>query len=227
LFIEKPAVNNLEILDQLAVKIKSYGIKTYVACNLRFHPCIRYLKEFLEKRTDIKINEVNIYCGSYLPEWRSETDFRKNYSVSNEMGGGVHLDLFHEIDYAYWLFGMPISFRNFKSSKSTLDIDAFDYANYLLVYDNFNVSIILNYYRKDPKRLIEIVFHNDTWSIDLLSNVIFNNKSEIVFNEKNFNMQNTYKDQMNYFLDHLKSNTRPMNSLGESIEVLKICLING
>jgi predicted dehydrogenase len=224
LFIEKPAVHDIKIIDELSVKIKNYGIKTYVACNLRFHPCIRYLKNNIEK--NCKINEVNIYCGSYLPDWRSELDFRKNYSVSHMMGGGVHLDLFHEIDYTYWLFGKPISTRNFKSSKSTLEIEAFDYANFLLIYKNFNVSIILNYYRKDPRRLIEIVFNDDTWTINILNNTILNNKSEIIFQDNDFNILDTYRDQMLYFIEKISSNQIPMNSFSESINPLKIALNN-
>lgn len=226
LFIEKPAVNEIKIVDELAVKIKNHSIKTYVACNLRFHPCIRYLKSNLEKNCKMIINEVNVYCGSYLPDWRSEIDFRKNYSVSHILGGGVHLDLFHEIDYTYWLFGMPISTRNFRSSKSTLEIDAFDYANYLLIYKNYNVSIILNYYRKDPRRLIEIVFNDDTWTIDLLNNSILNNKSEIIFQDKDFNILDTYKYQMLYFIEKISSDQMPMNSFSESINPLKITLNN-
>lgn len=226
LFIEKPAVNEIKIVDELCSKINKNGIKTYVACNLRFHPCIRYLKNYLVKNCKKIINEVNVYCGSYLPDWRSELDFRKNYSVSNVLGGGVHLDLFHEIDYTYWLFGMPLSTRNFKSSKSTLEIESCDYANYLLIYKNFNVSIILNYYRKDPRRVIEIVFNDDTWTVDLLNNSILNNKSETIFQDKDFNILNTYRDQMLYFIEKISSDQMPMNSFPESINPLKITLIN-
>ena len=226
LFIEKPAVNEIKIVDELSIKINKHGVKTYVACNLRFHPCITYLKNNLENNFKMIINEVNIYCGSYLPDWRPELDFRKNYSVSHVLGGGVHLDLFHEIDYTYWLFGMPECSRNFKSSKSTLEIGAYDYANYLLKYKNFNVSIILNYYRKDPRRLIEIVFNDDTWTIDLLNNSISNNKSEIIFQDKSFNILDTYRDQMLYFIEKISSNQMPMNSFSESVNPLKITLNN-
>lgn len=224
LFIEKPAVNEIGLLDELSVKINHHGIKTYVACNLRFHPCIIYLKNYLMQHCKMIINEVNVYCGSYLPDWRPDLDFRKNYSVSHVLGGGVHLDLFHEIDYTYWLFGMPLLSKNFKSSKSTLKIDAYDYANYLLTYKNFNVSIILNYYRKDPKRTIEIVFNDDTWIIDLLKNTIVNYKSETIFKDDAFDIQNTYKDQMSYFIEKISTDQIPMNTFSESINPLKIAL---
>ena len=78
--------------------------KIYVGYNLRFHPLLKYLKKYLSQSND-KLLSVNIYAGSYLPDWRKNTNYVKSYSASKRKGGGVELDLSHEIDYASWLFG--------------------------------------------------------------------------------------------------------------------------
>jgi predicted dehydrogenase len=226
LFIEKPAIHSLENADNLLLLIRNGKIKTYVACNMRFHPCITFLKNKIDNET-LRINEVNVYCGSYLPNWRPGKDFRTIYSANASMGGGVHLDLFHELDYTTWVFGLPVKSQSILRSSSSLNIDAIDYANYQLEYESFTANIVLNYYRKDAKRKIEIVFENEIYIIDLIKNVVIDKNDSIIYENSNFVISNTYKDQMNYFLDHLKSNTRPMNSFGESLEVLKICLVNG
>uniref|UniRef100_UPI00404899B3 Gfo/Idh/MocA family protein n=1 Tax=Algoriphagus sp. TaxID=1872435 RepID=UPI00404899B3 len=226
LFIEKPAIHSLENADNLLRLIINGKIKTYVACNMRFHPCITFLKNKIDSET-LRINEVNVYCGSYLPDWRPGKDFRTIYSANASMGGGVHLDLFHELDYTTWLFGFPAKSSSLLRSSSSLDIDAIDYANFLLEYTSFTASIILNYYRKEAKRTIEIVFENEIWIIDLLNNVITGKNDSIIYENTNFSISNTYYDQMNYFIDHLKSDTQPMNSFDESLKVLKICLVNG
>jgi predicted dehydrogenase len=226
LFIEKPAIHSLENADNLLRLISNGKIKTYVACNMRFHPCITFLKNKLATET-LKINEVNVYCGSYLPDWRPGKDFKTIYSANASMGGGVHLDLFHELDYSTWLFGFPVKSHSILRSSSSLNINSIDYANYLLEYDSFAASIVLNYYRKEAKRTIEIVFDNEIWLIDLINNIITDKNVSIVYEAPNFAICNSYNDQMSYFIDHLKSNTRPMNSLDESLEVLKICLVNG
>ena len=142
------------------------------------------------------------------------------------MGGGVHLDLFHELDYTTWLFGIPKKSSSFFRSSSSLEIDAIDYANYLLEYGSFTANIILNYYRKEPKRQIEILTENETFIIDLIRNEIKNDKGELIYSDLNFEIKDTYFHQLNYFINCLKSQETPMNSFFSSIEILKICLNN-
>lgn len=226
LFIEKPPISSLENIKILEKTIQESEIITYVACNLRFHPCIQYIKEHLISNTK-RINEINIYCGSYLPNWRPNKNFREIYSVNPDMGGGVHLDLYHEIDYTCWLFGIPEKSQNVLRNVSSLKIDSIDYANYLLEYESFSVNIILNYYRKDVKRSIEIIFEDETWMIDLIRNNIKNQNEFIIFEISDFSIEKSYYLQMQYFIEHSINKRKPMNCLKESLDVLKICLNNG
>lgn len=225
LFIEKPAIHSLDNYEKLIKIVNDNNIKTYVACNLRFHPCLKFLRDKINSEKLI-INEVNVYCGSYLPNWRPGTDFRKNYSAIASMGGGVHLDLFHELDYTVWLFGLPIESKSFLKNSSSLNISSVDYANYILGYDSFTSNIILNYYRSRPKREIEIVFENEIWNIDLIRNEIKTDSEEFLYRNSSYEISQTYSEQLEYFIDCLKNNKYPMNSLSESIEILKICLKN-
>lgn len=220
LFIEKPVFDNLHV-DKLLEEIEQKGITTYVACNLRFLDCIGFVKEFINGR---RINEVNSYCGSYLPDWRPGKDFREVYSANKEMGGGVHIDLIHEMDYVYWLFGPPDSILSTKRSNSSLEIPAIDYANYLLQYPLFCVNIVLNYYRRDSKRNLEVLFEDGTLIVDLLTNkVCFNN--EVIF-ESDKKIADTYKDQMKFFINNVLGNKIKLNSVKEAVEVLKLCITN-
>jgi predicted dehydrogenase len=225
LLIEKPAIHSLDNYNILIKLINQEKIKTYVACNLRFHPCIIYLRNKIKKE-NLKINEVNVYCGSYLPDWRPGKDFRSTYSSIASMGGGVHLDLIHELDYTIWLFGLPNESKSFLKSASSLNIDSVDYANYVLGYDTFTVNIILNYYRRKPKREIDIVLEKEILTIDLINNSIKNDQDDFLFQDNTFNVNETYINQIKYFINCLKNNETPMNSLPEAIEILKICLQN-
>lgn len=223
LFIEKPLFNSLQSA-QILNKVSAAGNSTYVACNLRFLDSLNYLKNILLPR--ILINEVNVYCGSFLPEWRKEIDYKLSYSAHQELGGGVHLDLIHELDYVYWLFGKPMQVLSYKSSKSTIGINAIDYANFLLEYDKFAVNVILNYYRKDLKRTMELVCSDDTYIVDLSSNTVTSTKN-ILF-ESDQTIADTYKMQLEYFIGRVtnsaKKKEKMMNDVYEAFEVLKICL---
>lgn len=221
LFIEKPLNSSLDIEDLIDV-INSKKIYTYVACNLRFLDCIRFVKEKLSKDLIDQINEVNVYCGSYLPDWRPNIDFRQTYSTNLKLGGGVHLDLIHELDYIYWFFGVPKEvFRRFKN-QSSLKISTYDYANYLLDYERFSANIVLNYYRKDSKRSLELVFENETWCVDLIKNQVLKN-NQVIFSSQQ-NILETYQLQMQYFISNLKNNVKSMNTVNNAFEVLKICI---
>lgn len=223
LFIEKPAIHSLNNAEKLVAIIEETKIITYVACNLRFHPCIGFLKNKIETES-LRVNELNVYCGSYLPDWRPEKNFKTIYSANAAMGGGVHLDLFHELDYTTWLFGFPNNSKSILRNISSLEIDAVDYANYSLQYDTFTANIVLNYYRRKPKREIEIVLEGDTWLVDLIKNEIKNDAGEYLFKAVDFNVKDTYLLQLDYFIGCLKNKHQPMNSFKESIEILKICL---
>jgi predicted dehydrogenase len=196
-----------------------------VACNLRFHPGIQFLRNYLSQCRS-KVNEVNVYCGSYLPDWRPNVDFKKVYSANLNMGGGVHLDLIHELDYTIWLFGQPVKFSGFQSNTSTLQIDAPDYAHYLLNYPGFNASISLNYYRRDPKRVIEVVLEDETLTVDLIKNKVSNSREELFYADSDFTILDTYTAQLNYFLENLLNKEVPMNTFEDSLAVLKIALTN-
>lgn len=219
LFIEKPLFDTINY-SELVQGITNLGTKTYIACNLRFLDSLQYLKSKLINR---RINEVNVYCGSYLPDWRPDVDFRKVYSANKEQGGGVHIDLIHEIDYIVWLFGIPVDLKKTFLSQSSLNISAFDYANYLFIYNEFCANIILNYYRRDAKRTIEVVCEEGTFIVDLLKNTVTFN-GEIIF-KSNQKILNTYDSQMSFFIDNLESqNEFIFNNINEAYNILKLCL---
>ena len=224
MIIEKPAIHTLLHSEKLIKDVKNSNVLTYVACNLRFHPCIQFLKKQISKNLVGRINEVNIYCGSYLPDWRPNKDFRKFYSANVEMGGGVHLDLFHELDYTCWIFGTPTKTSRIVKSSSSLNISASDFASYQFEYPEFIASLTLNYFRRKQKREIEVVSDIGTVTIDLINNKVVTDEGIVLFESPKFTIIDTYVDQMSYFIKLLKNKKEGMNDLVESLEILKICL---
>ncbi len=224
LFIEKPVFAELGH-DDIIKEIEEKQILTYVACDMRFMDSLTWLHQYVaEHKLELRINEINCYCGSYLPEWRPGTDFRKCYSAIPELGGGVHIDLIHDVDYVYWIFGKPDNHKAIFRNVSSLNIRAYDYANFNLVYPDYCANVVLNYYRRDAKRYMEILFDNCTWTVDMLKNEITSSNGELIYRSEQTGADE-YEAQMRYFMDLVKQGaTTSMNTASEAYDVLNICL---
>ncbi|MDC3237836.1 gfo/Idh/MocA family oxidoreductase, partial [Schleiferiaceae bacterium] len=92
-------------------------------------------------------------------------------------------------------------------------------------YEDFTVSLTLNYFRRDSKRVVEVITSETTLECDLLNNRITDLRTaEVVFESKAFMSSDTYKRQMEYFLNCIEFKNQPMNSLSESMRTMELCL---
>ena len=221
LFIEKPLASRLSDAQLAAAAISQRSMLAYIAYPLRFHQLLQELKATISPDLG-RVEEVSVYNGSYLPNWRRNMDFRLSYSADPELGGGVHLDMSHEIDLVYWLFGKPESSRALLRNKSSLGIDSYDYANYRLLYPKFCASIVLNYYRSQPCRTIDIVMPDKVIQADVLAGTIkINGAISYTFSGK---LEDMYEAQLRYFIDAIKTGSPVMNNITEAIDVMNLIL---
>tara|TARA_R110002050_G_scaffold97132_1_gene202068 strand:- start:16777 stop:17682 length:906 start_codon:yes stop_codon:yes gene_type:complete len=218
LFIEKPLFSKKGEKEFQLVNLINKNNSSYVACNLRFHKGIIEMKKILKEK---RVEEVNVYCGSYLPNWRPEVNYKEVYSANKEQGGGVHIDLIHELDYLYWIFGTPISTKKTFTNVSSLNISAYDYANYLWTYERFNANIVLNYYRKDTKRTFEVLTDNGTYFLNLIENKIYFNNKQIYFEQQN--IVDLYETQMRFFIENAIEKKNVFNAITEGYKILELC----
>ena len=218
LMVEKPLFISKKQLNEFD-KEKIHPT-LYVAFNMRFHPLIIFLKEYLKKNQPL-IYEVNTYCGSYLPDWRL-TNHKNSYSSKANLGGGVYLDLMHELDYLIYLFGMPLRVNKNNRRVSDITEDSSDYSNITFDYKDFSAQIILNYYRRDKKRILEIVTAKNSLEIDFIKGTVIDLLSKkLLFKSQADLMKDSYKNQINYLLKSIDSKNIPINNLSEARGVLK------
>ena len=62
--------------------------------------------------------------------------------------------------------------------------------------------------------------------IKVVTNKIKNDLEEYIFKNEDFQVKDTYRLQLKYFIECLKKKKTPMNSFKESLDNLKICLQN-
>ncbi|MGK7873273.1 MAG: Gfo/Idh/MocA family protein [Xenococcaceae cyanobacterium] len=159
-------------------------IQGAVAYNLRFHPLLQKLKKILNNASSVIT--VNVYVGSYLPNWRSQTDYRQSYSAHRQEGGGVLRDLSHELDYVLWLFGSWRRLTAIGGQFSPLEIDSDDVYSLLMETESCPlVSLHINYLDRLPRREIIVNTDSKTIHIDLSQNKIdINGVQETITLEK-------------------------------------------
>ena len=141
MFIEKPVFHEYQkSLNEMDFNAR--GIY-YVACPLRYGAVIAELKRRLINET---VYSVHAISSSYLPDWRKGVNYRDVYSAHKDMGGGVTLDLIHELDYITWMFGVPEKSHHLCGKYSDLEIDSDDLSVYLLEYKDKIVEIHTDYF---------------------------------------------------------------------------------
>ena len=173
----------------------------------------------LKKKLNLK-NVSTIYCEalSYLPKWKK--DSFKNYPYSNKnLGGGVLLELSHEIDYIRNIFGEIkfVSAHCIYSNNLKINVESGANLTFFLT-NNIIVNLILNFDSNINSRKCRINLKKGfiVWDI-ARDNIISQNKR---YNNKNINY--AYKNQILNFLKKIKLNKLSHTSLLNSVQTLKV-----
>ncbi|RJQ53088.1 MAG: gfo/Idh/MocA family oxidoreductase [Nitrospiraceae bacterium] len=226
LFIEKPLSHNFDGIDALREAVEKKGIKTFVGYNLRFLKAMEYIKERLSGGILGNLYFVKIEVGQYLPFWRKNRDYRESYSSSAERGGGVALDLSHELDYMRYLFGDPLRWKVFRTRTGELDIDAEDMFEGLYLYEEkFICNVHMDYLQKDATRTLRIKGSKGELFCDFLMGeltVSAGNARTVIKDAFIFDINKTYRDEMDHFMDIVEKGTEPAVTLEDGIAVLKL-----
>ena len=205
--VEKPLFDHLTAFPRHSFSLAA------VAYNLRCHPLLVKLKSLLDNSMQLVTSDI--HAGSYLPEWRPNTDYRQSYSAKKVQGGGVLRDLSHELDYALWLFGPWRRLTATGGHLSPLEIDSDDAYTILMETNHCPmVSIHIDYLNRIPRREILVNTDQHTIRVDLINNTLtVNGVHEIV----------TVTRDDTYLAEHqamLAGNAEGLCTLEDAIEVL-------
>lgn len=159
-FIEKPVFT--DPLEETALADFADEHRYYVACPLRHTSVFGALKEYVATHP---VYSARAICSSYLPEWRPSADYRSLYSAKAE-SHGVALDLIHDFDYLFSLFGIPSRGTMFCGRKSHLEIESPDAVAFAGEYPDKIVELHLDYFGRKVQRYVEIFSRDDTVRFD-------------------------------------------------------------
>jgi len=205
-FVEKPVF--IRALEGDALKPYADERAFYVACPIRHTRVYGFLADFVPRN---KVYCARAICSSYLPDWRPGTDYRRTYAAQ-EGAGGVKLDLIHEFDYLFTLFGLPQESHLVDGRFSELEIKSVDGVSFVGRYADKTLELHLDYYGRVPRREIELYTADDVIVADFI-------KAEIRFLKSGRRIdlaeeRNEYcLREIEYFFDFALSGARNMNSI--------------
>lgn len=215
-FIEKPIFGDTGIDASIFEELR--GTDCYVACPLRYHPVLQYVRENIPLRD---VHSVRTISSSYLPDWRPGQDYRRCYSAHREMGGGADIDLIHEWDYLTTFFGMPQECHSIRNKISDLEIDSDDVAIYIARAGDTVIELHLDYFGRYGIRTLELYMPEDTIICDLLAGTItyLKQKREIRLDVD----RNEYQlQEISHFFDIINHESENDNTMEHAFEVLRL-----
>lgn len=221
MFIEKPIFEYPNYPIEDIVPSSPNGIY-YVAAPMRFCNYYHQLEKCVKENT---IYSARIIFSSYMPDWQPGRDYRKSFRCHNEQGGGVDIDLLHEIDYMVGLFGLPKQVHRVAGKYSHLEMDACDLATFIFEYEDKLVEIHLDYFGRKRTRKTEFYTKDETIVVDFNATTTEHQSAQQVENygpECDF-----YVEEMNYFLDLITSNGAVKNVNPPSLAYKSLQLAKG
>lgn len=213
IFCEKPLFDKFYDFQDIKNEV-------YIGYVLRYHPALQKIKEILIGQ---QILSAHVTCSSYLPNWRTNIDYRNSYSAKKDEGGGVLLDLSHELDYILWLAGDLIEIKSYQEKLSNLEIDSDDIVS--LVGKTSNeviINLALDYFGKSSQRELRINTNAFTLDANLITNQLLKTKtdgSQERFKFESFKHNDMFKSMHKEIL--FSSDKKYICDFRQGIEVMK------
>lgn len=228
--VEKPIADGItDELLALREEARAAGVVVRVAYNLRFLGAIGRVGELLADGVIGRRLFARIEVGQWLPDWRPGRPVTELYSASQQRGGGVALDLSHEVDYLTMLFGTPEDWRVLPSSTGLLGIEAPDVFEGIYAYpDGFSATVHMDYLERVTRRRIRVVGAEGVIECDVagkLLRVARHGEAETRYEQPGlFDGPGTYLAELESFFAEVSGETprQALPSLEDSIEVLRL-----
>jgi predicted dehydrogenase len=226
LLIEKPVGTGLESGEawrELCLLEQQLPIS--VAYVLRHDPCAEFVRHKLRSQCLGRLIDVDFYCGSWLPDWRPDLDYRNSVSARSDLGGGVLMELSHELDLANWLFGKLTLEYALLQQSGLLAIDVEDVA-VLVARDPHDtcVTIRLNFCTHPSRRVLSVRGQQGELIWDLISHEVRSStdgQPDQIFRSST-GADDRYRLQLQNFFACLTGKEAPKCSLGEGLSVLAL-----
>jgi len=230
-FIEKPLSHTLRdavaVLELLGPAVK----RSQVGYNLRFSQSLIAFRDLIRGGRFGRVVRFSAETAQYLPDWRPGKDYRETVSARADMGGGVLLELSHELDYLRWIFGEWDWVSAWTGKTSSLEIDVEDTALVTIGIDEGDRDgtqlvgqLSLDFVRQDKTRTVTAVCEGGTLRWDDMAGTVevyepSESRWETVAHVAG--AESTYRSQWVSFLSVVEPGSKPLVGVSDGVAVLR------
>lgn len=229
-FIEKPLAHTLGDALYVLDLLEPVAEQSQLGYNLRFSESLVAFRDLVRGGRFGRVVRFTAETAQYLPDWRPEKDYRESVSGQAELGGGVLLELSHELDYLRWIFGEWHWVSAWTGRTSSLEIDVEDTALVTIGIEGDTAAaqlmgqLSLDFVRRDKTRVVSAVCEGGTIRWDGVAGTVeafLPSESGWETLMTDSGSQSTYRAQWASFLSVVEEGTRPMVAIADGVAVLR------
>jgi predicted dehydrogenase len=222
--VEKPLSDELSRFVALESLFSRHHERIEIAYNLRYLSSSQRMKQLIVQEEVGRIHSIRIDVGQYLPDWRPQSDYRRNVSANKALGGGVLLELSHEFDYLTWIFGRFDKVYCITSNSGQLEIDVEDRADIMLSRaDGVVAQLHMDFLQRKPTRQCKVMGECGTllWNLSTNSIVLETASGEqTLFAEPTVDRNDMYVEQLRGFIEVAAGRSAPRITLDDGLVVM-------
>lgn len=227
LLIEKPLSISLDGIDDLAAIVAQKNVKVAIGYTLRSMPPLRDMRRAILDGRFGKPLQITVVGGQHFPFYRPA--YSKIYYTRHETGGGAIQDcVTHHLNAAEWLVG-PITRLVADAEHCALkDVDVEDTVHLLTRHDSVLGSFSINQHQPPNDTTVTVVCENGAARWETAKNrwlsCVDPGDPWTVQQVYQAERDDYYINQANAFLDQLAGERKPICSLAEGIQTLRVNL---
>jgi len=226
ILIEKPLSNNIDKIHDFQKLANDSNIPILIGYCLRHSDSLNNLAELLSNNVIGDVSYVRIESSSYLPNWRPDSELINTVSANKSLGGGVLLELSHELEYAIRMFGPFIKVSaSINGSDSVLGLDVEEAVDILLTnQNNVKVSIHLDFCNRALERSCRVYGNEGVLLWDGIKDVTTISKDGILDESYAFEQtrDDLFQSQLEHFIKCISGEQSPLVSLNTGVDVLQL-----
>lgn len=225
--IEKPLAETFSTCnDFLNFCDGGFSDKSAVGYCLRFLPSARIVKRLIAEEVIGDIYNVCSIVGQYLPDWRTDKNYKDSVSARKELGGGALLELSHELDYLTWFLDDLELKHSWLRTSDELDLNVEDIANLVMISKSgAYITVHLDFVQKSTQRKCEIIGEKGRIVWDLVANSVTLYGADGVkhlYDEPAYDKNNMYLEMLKAFADMPSYGQQELASIESSSRVLQL-----